>query len=150
MFSVCVHNIYSSVKLSDLFTVITGIPGVDLFIISKASSSAAQQGVPEVEKRAFMKGMKVLYVPDLSDVNEVLNPDAHYLIVPSRLAEDRLDYDELRRSMERGDKIVVSVSGSESTFSAKELGLGRPVHLGVASVLPPTASVAIILSHLFT
>lgn len=150
MLAVCVHNIYSSVKLSDVFTVVTCFPGIDLFIISKASSSAAQQGVPEVEKKAFIRGMKVLYVPDLNDVNEILNPDIHYLIVPSRLAEDSLDYNEVSRRVESGEKIVISVSGSESTFSAKELELGTPVHIGIESTLPPAASIAIILSRLFT
>ena len=150
VFAICVHNIYSSVKLSDAFTVVNNFPGVDLFIISKASSSAAQQGVPEVEKKAFIKGMKVLYIPDLRDVNEILNPDIHYLIVPSRLSKETLNYKDILDRIGRGEKVVISVSGSEATFSAKEMELGTPVHIGIEGTLPPAASIAIILSHIFT
>ncbi len=149
MLAICVHNIYSSVKLGDVFTVVSGFPGVDLFIISKASSSAAQQGVPDVEKKAFVRGLRVLYVPDLRDVNEVLKPDIHLLVVPSRLADEPIDIPDLRRRLGEGQRVVVSVSGSEASFSAKEMELGRPVHIGLEEILPPAASIAIILSRLF-
>ena len=149
MLAVCVHNIYSSVKLSDVFNVVSNFPGVDLFIISKASSSAAQQGVPDVEKKAFIKGLRVLYVPDIRDVNEVLEPDAHYLVVPRRVAEAEFDVDGIKSRLSKGEKIIISVSGSEATFTAKELENGTPVHIGVDGIMPPAASIAIILSRLF-
>ncbi len=147
--ALCVHNIYSSVKLGDVFSVVSSFPQVDLFIISKASSSAAQQGVPEVEKRAFLRGMRVLYVPDLRDVIDVFNPDMHLMIVPMRVAEDQIDLNSVREALEEGKRVLVSIGGSESTFTAKELEYGTPVHIGLENILPPAATAAIILSNLF-
>jgi len=149
MLVVVVHNIYSSVKLSEVFDVILSFPEVDLFVVSKASSSAAQSGVPETEKKAFMKGRRVLFIPDINDVNELLRPDLHLMIVPKRLAKEKLSIKDIRKMLDGGKTIAISIAGGDSTFTLKELENGKPVHIGFDDILPPAATMGIILYSLF-
>ena len=149
MLGISIHNIYSSVKLSEFGDVIFIFPEVDLLIISKASSSAAQSGVPEVEKKAFLKDRRVLYVPDLKDINQLLKPDLHYLIVPKRLSEQHINYKEIREWLKSGKTIIISISGGDTTFTLKELENGTPVNIGVDEIIPPSAVAAVILFNLF-
>ena len=149
MLVVVVHNIYSSVKLSEVFDVVLSFPEVDLFVVSKASSSAAQSGVPETEKKAFMRGRRVLFVPDINDVNELLRPDLHLMVVPKRLAKEKLVVNDIRRMLDEGKTIVVSIAGGDSTFTLKELEAGKPVHIGFDDILPPSATLGVILYSLF-
>ncbi len=149
MLVVVVHNIYSSVKLSEVCDVVISFPEVDLFVVSKASSSAAQSGVPETEKKAFLKSRRVLYVPDINDVNELFKPDIHYMIVPRRLGKNRLVFEDVKRLLDEGKTVVISISGGDSTFTLKELETGTPVHIGFNEIIPPSATIGIILYNLF-
>lgn len=144
-----VHNVYSSVKLSEVTDLVFAFPEVDLFVISKASSSAAHSGVPDAEKKAFMKGKRVLYIPDLSDINELFSPDFHFMVVPKKLSRGHLDFDEVRKFLKLDKEVVISVSGGDSTFTLRELEAGTPVDIGFDDILPPSACLAIILYNLF-
>jgi len=145
MLIIAVHDVHSAVKLVDAARVAFSL-GADLFVISKATSSAAQSGAPEVEKMAFKEGKKVLYVPDISDVIELVSPDVSYMIVPKRLSEEPLNINEIRELLEDGKKVLLSFSGGTVSFSLKELEYGKPVYLkDIDEVLPPAALIAIVL-----
>ena len=148
MFAIIIHNIYSNVKLSEVLEVVLAFPEVDILVISKASSAAAQSGVPEAEKKAYIKGRKVLYLPDLSDVQEVLNLDKLYLIVPDKLSSKKLDFKELTKEIKKS-RIGIAISAGDTTFSSRELELGIPVNINLDEILPPAAYVGIILYNLF-
>ena len=149
MFAVAVHNIYSSVKLQEVSEVILAFPEVDIFIMSRAYSTAAQSGVPDVEKKLFTSGRKVLYLPDIGDINEVLSPDYHYMIVPTRMSEKKIDVEYIRRIIRGDGRVVISVSGGDTPFTLKELEYGEPVNIGIDRHIPPAASIAIILAKIF-
>jgi len=145
MLVVAVHDVHSAVKLVDAARVAFEL-GADLFVISKAASSAAQSGVPEIEKMAFKENKRVLYVPDIPDILELISPDVHYMVVPKRLSETPLDISEVASALKEGKKVLISVSGGTVAFSLKELEYGKPVYLeGVDEVLPPAAVIAIVL-----
>jgi SpoU rRNA methylase family enzyme len=123
--------------------------GADLVVVSKETSSAAQSGVPEIEKMAFKEGRRVLYVPDIADAVELLSPDVNYMFVPKRLSETPIDYGEVARLLDEGKKVMLSFSGGTVAFALKELEFGKPVYIeGIDEVFPPSALVAITLYSL--
>jgi SpoU rRNA methylase family enzyme len=143
-----IHNSYSSVKLVDAARVCLLFDS-DLIVISKATSSAAQTGVPEVEKLAFKRGGKVLYVPDLIDAIELLGPDKFYMVVPKRLGKEKLDFNLLKEELSSDLKVMIGVSGGHTSFSLKELENGYPVYIDdIDENLSPSAVFAIILYSL--
>ncbi len=144
MFVFIVHNIYSNVKLNEVIDVYLSFPIVDLLVISKASSAAAQTGVPEAEKRAYLRGRRILYLPDLTDVREVLKLDKLYLIVPYKIPSTPLDFERLAEEI-KSIRIGIAIPAGDSTFTARELELGEPVNIGVDEILPPAAYAGIIL-----
>lgn len=148
MLAILVHDVYSAVKLVDAAKVAFTL-GVDLFVISKATSSAAQSGVPEIEKMAFKEGKRVLYVPDIPDALELLEPDVHIMIVPKKLSEQPLDIINIKELLREGKKVLISVSGGAAAFSLKELENGEARYIeDINSILPPAAIIAIILYYL--
>jgi len=149
MLAIIIHDIYSSVKLNEVMDIILAYPEVDIFIVSKATSSAAQTGVPEVEKKAFLRGKRVLYIPDLKDAIELLNLDKLYLIVPEKLSKNRINFDSLKTEI-KSKRIGIAISAGDASFTSRELDLGEPVGLGLDSLFPPAAYAAIILYNLFS
>ncbi len=148
MLVVVLHDVYSSVKLSEAVDVILEFGEVDLFVVSKAVSAAAQSGVPEAEKRIFQRGRRMLFVPDLKDLFEILPISRRYFFVPSRLSADRFDPARVSEELGKGSVALV-FSGGEASFSKKELELGTPVTLGFGSVMPPAVEMGIALYSLF-
>ena len=148
MLAVIVHNIYSSVKLMEAVDIYLEFPEVDILVVSKAVSSAAQSGVPEAEKKAYLRGRKVLYVPDLKDAVEVLSLDKLYLVVPKRLSDEFFDPSKIRKELD-GGRVGIAVSGGDTTFSSHELELGSKITLGFKDILPPSPLLSIILYQLF-
>lgn len=47
------------------------------------------------------------------------------------------------------NRIGIAISGSDSSFTAKEMELGVPVDIGIDELLPPSAYAAIFLYNLF-
>ncbi len=148
MLAIVLHNIYSSVKLVEAVDVFLEFPEVDIFVVSKAVSSAAQSGVPEAEKKAYLRGKKVLYVPDLKDVIEILNLSKLYLIVPRRLANDMFNPMEIKNEIDK-NRIGIAFTGGDTAFTSNELSLGIPVTLGFKNILPPSSLIALVLYQLF-
>ncbi len=148
MLAIIIHNIYSSVKLMEAVDVYLEFPEVDILVVSKATSSAAQSGVPEAEKKAYIRGRRILYIPDLKDVLELLKLDRLYLVVPNRLSKNFIDFDRVREEISKY-RVGIAFSGGDTTFSKNELGLGDVVTLGFRDILPPVSLISIVLYSLF-
>jgi len=148
MLAIIVHNIYSNVRLNEFIDVTLAFPEVDVIVVSKASSVAAQSGVPEAEKKAFLRNRRFLYLPDLNDSVEILNLSKLYLLVPTKLAIMSVDFKAFKEEVLK-NRIGIAISGSDSSFTAKEMELGVPVDIGIDEFLPPSAYAAIFLYNLF-
>ncbi len=148
MLVVVLHDVYSTVKLSEVIDLILEFNEVDLFVVSKAVSSAAQSGVPEAEKRIFQRGRRMLFIPDLKDLKELLPVEEMFLFVPKGLADERFDPEKVR-SLLNSKAVALAFSGGESSFSKRELSLGTPVTLGFRDIVPPASEMAIVLYSLF-
>ena len=148
MLALIIHNVYSSVKLVEAVDVFLEYPEVDILVVSKAVSSAAQSGVPEAEKKAYLRGRKVLYVPDLKDAVEVLGLDKLYLIVPKRLGKTVFNPEVIRKEIEDG-RVGLVFTGGDMAFTSTELSLGEPVTLGFKDLLPPSSLIAVSLYLLY-
>ncbi len=148
MLALIIHNVYSSVKLVEAVDVYLEYPEVDILVVSKAVSSAAQSGVPEAEKKAYLRGRKVLYVPDLKDAVEVLNLDKVYLIVPRRLSKTFFDPDVIRKEAVE-NRVGLVFTGGDMSFTSAELSLGEPITLGFKELLPPSSLIAVSLYLLY-
>ncbi len=117
------HDVHSVAKLTEIYKVVKAFD-VDLFVISRAQGGAAQSGIPEINVRAFMDGIKLLVVPDLKDAIELLKPER--VIILSSRAEKPLE------RLEKGDMLVVT--GTEPDVSKYdsigELRYVEPKELG--------------------
>jgi len=148
MLALIIHNVYSSVKLVEAVDVYLEFPEVDILVVSKAVSSAAQSGVPEAEKKAYLRGRKVLYVPDLKDAVEVLGLEKLYLVVPKRLSKSVFDPEAIRREA-KDERIGLVFTGGDMAFTSSELSLGEPITLGFKDLLPPSSLIAVSLYLLY-
>ena len=148
MLAIIVHNVYSSVKLIEAVDIFLEFPEADIFVVSKATSSAAQTGVPEAEKKAYIRGRRVLYIPDLKDAIDILGLEKLYLIVPERLGKEYFKADKVMEEA-RNSKIGIAFSGGDTAFTSSELSLGYPVTLGFKDILPPAPLMAIVLYSLY-
>ena len=136
------HNITSSQRLIDFAKIVFNL-GVEKLVITKASGTAAQVGIPEVGKLAFKVSKSLLILPDLKDSIELLKPSSVYLISSS--ARDEINIETLRSKAEE-DTMLIVFSGIESGFSKIEQSLGNYVKIPKLSQdLGPEAEAAILL-----
>ena len=130
------HNITSSQKLIDFSKLAFNIKYIKYLIITKAGGTAAQSGIPEVNKIAFKLNKPFLVLPELKDAIELLQPDITLLI--SQYAEKPLDFLKL----EKYKKIFVVFSGLEgSGFNKIEQSLGE--HVKVLEEVPELGAISL-------
>ncbi|MDN5358435.1 MAG: hypothetical protein PWP76_278 [Candidatus Diapherotrites archaeon] len=99
------HDVHSVAKLQEIAKIVFAYDNVDLFVISRPQGAAAQTGVPEIHLAAAKRGKKILIVPDLKDVVELLKPKNVFII--TKKAEKEFDPAEV------GDGDMVVVAGTE-------------------------------------
>jgi len=116
------HNVFSPQRLIESARTVYGL-GYRVFIVTKASGSAAQVGVPEAQKLALKLGKSLIYLPDLPDAIEMLKPDHTILVVPKRFAKEPLT----SFLKDAGGRILVVFGGSDPGLSRRELEMGLPV-----------------------
>ena len=117
------HWVFSQQKVVEAARTVYGL-GYNVFVVTKASGSAAQVGVPEAQKLAMKLGKGFFYLPDLPDAVEVFEPSLVILLVPPKYAEATLDPDEIKNAH---GKVMVVVGGAEPGLSKRELELGKAV-----------------------
>ena len=144
---IVLHNVHSASKTIETAQVVYGL-GFPNFVVSKAEGSSAQSGVPDANRLAIRMKQNFMVLPDLKDVLEVLNFDYALLVTSPKLVKEHVDLDQLSQRTQSGEKIAIIVSGSNSSFSRKEMDLGECKSLEAEVDIGPSGSTAIILYSL--
>ena len=141
---VVLHNVHAVSKVMETAQVVYGL-GFLNFIVSKAEGSAAQTGVPESNRLAMKMKGSFAVLPDLSDVLEMLDVDRPIMITSPVLVKERVNPDAITKRIRNGERIVIVLSGSNSSFSRKEMDMGDCVSLEARVDIGPAGSAAIVL-----
>ena len=144
---VVLHNVHSASKTVETAQVVYGL-GFSNFVVSKAEGSAAQAGVPDANRLAMRMKQNFMVLPDIKDVLEVLSIERPLLITSPVLTKERLDLDQLAEQAQSGERMVIILSGSNSSFSRKEMDLGETRSLDARVDIGPSGTAAIILHSL--
>ncbi|WP_456371497.1 RecB-family nuclease [Methanocaldococcus sp.] len=117
---ICLHNTYSAKQVEEFGRIAYGFD-INTIIITKATASAAQSGVPTLHKMAYKLGKNVLFFEELDDAIEVLRPEKVFLIGNKNICEEKLNFDEV------GKNDLIVFCGASTGFTKLELekGLGR-------------------------
>jgi SpoU rRNA methylase family enzyme len=141
---VVLHNVHSASKIVETAQVVYGL-GLSNFVVSKAEGSAAQAGVPDANRLAMKMKKNFMVLPDLKDVLEVLSIEHPLLVTSPVLTRERLDFDQLSERAKSGERIAIMLSGSNSSFSRKEMDLGECRCLDARVDIGPSGTAAIVL-----
>ena len=144
---VVLHNVHSASKTIETAQVVYGL-GFPNFVVSKAEGSAAQSGVPDANRLAIRMQQNFMVLPDLRDVLEVLNIEQSLFITSPKLVKEHVDLNQLAEQTNTGKRTAIVVSGSNSSFSRKEMDLGDCKSLDAEVDIGPSGSAAIILYSL--
>ncbi len=144
---VVLHNVHSASKTVETAQVVYGL-GFSNFVVSKAEGSAAQAGVPDANRLAMKMKQNFMVLPDIKDVLEVLNIEHPILVTSPVLTKERLDLEQLSEKAKSGERIAIMLSGSNSSFSRKEMDLGECCSLDARVDVGPSGTAAIILYSL--
>ncbi|MFW9768268.1 MAG: RecB-family nuclease [Candidatus Thorarchaeota archaeon] len=144
---VVLHNVHSASKTIETAQVVYGL-GFPNFVVSKAEGSAAQAGVPDANRLAMKMKSNFMVLPDLKDVLDVLKIEHPVFIVSPVLVKERLDFAKLSETVKSGERIGIFLSGSNSSFSRKEMDLGDCHSLDARVDIGPSGTAAIILHSL--
>jgi SpoU rRNA methylase family enzyme len=144
---VVLHNVHSASKTIETAQVVYGLDFPN-FVVSKAEGSAAQAGVPDANRLAMKMKNNFMVLPDLKDVLEVLKIEHPLIITSPVLVKERLDFAELSKKVKSGERIGICLSGSNSSFSRKEMDLGECRSLDARVDIGPSGTAAIILHSL--
>lgn len=121
---VVLHNVHAVSKVMETAQVVYGL-GFQNFVVSRAEGSAAQTGVPDANRMAIRMKRTFMVLPSLQDVIELLEVERPLLVVSPVLTRERLDLAELSKTANSDKKTVIVLSGSNSSFSRKEMDLGE-------------------------
>lgn len=117
------HNVYSQQRVIEVAKVAYGL-GYRVFVVTKASGSAAQVGIPEAQKLALKLDRALIYLPDLPDAIELLKPEKVFLVLTRKYAPTPIS----EAVKDVSGKMLVVFGGAEPGLSKKELELGVAVH----------------------
>ncbi len=141
---IVLHNVHSASKTVETAQVVYGL-GFSNFVVSKAEGSAAQAGVPDANRLAMKMKCNFMVLPDLKDVLEVLKIEHPLMITSPVLVKERLDFAGLSERMKSGERVAVILSGSNNSFSRKEMDLGECRSLEARVDVGPSGTAAIVL-----
>ena len=141
---IVIHNIYSIAKLYEAARISYGF-GVKTFIISKAVGSAAQEGVPEVQKLALRMNRNLLYLADLDDVITILKPDHTYIIVKKERADIQFNPHDIAKALINGKKVALIFGGAEPGLTKKDIEKGTPIYIELADDIGSLGQLSICL-----
>jgi SpoU rRNA methylase family enzyme len=144
---VVLHNVHAVSKVIETAQVVYGL-GFHNFVVSRAEGSAAHAGVPEANRFAIKMKRNFMVFPDLQDVIEILNTGKPLLVVSPKLTKNRVVLDEIQQRAVSGDRLVIVLTGSSSSFSRKEMDLGECSSLDSEIDIGPAGTAAVILHHI--
>lgn len=144
---VVLHNVHAVSKVMETAQVVFGL-GFPNFMVSKAEGSAAQTGVPESNRLALKMKGSFAVLPDLRDVLEMLDVEKPIMITSPVLVKERANAGEMAKRIRDGERVVIVLSGSNSSFSRKEMDMGHCVCLEARVDIGPAGSAAIVLHEI--
>jgi len=118
------HNVFSPQRVVEAARIVYGL-GYDVLVVTKASGSAAQLGVPEAQKIALRENKTLIYLPDLPDAVDLLKPSHVLLVVPPRFSAKEL----LKALGDLQGRVLIVFGGAEPGLTKRELEMGLPVHI---------------------
>lgn len=137
------HNVFSVEVVRQFAKICYGL-GFKTAVISRPTGAAAQAGVPEAQKLALKKGRILVVLSGVEDVVELFKPLSLIFITPKKYAKDQFDVECIVSELEKGS-IAIVFGGSEPGISAKEMELGKPMHINVEDDLGPLGFASITL-----
>ena len=144
---VVLHNVHAVSKVMETAQVVYGL-GFRNFVVSRAEGSAAQTGVPDANRMALRMKRTFMVLPSLQDVIELLEVERPLLVVSPVLTRERLDLAELSKTVNSDKRTVIVLSGSNSSFSRKEMDLGECKSLDAHIDIGTAGTASIILYSL--
>lgn len=141
---VILHNVHAVSKVVETAQVVYGL-GFANYIVTKAEGSAAQTGVPDANRLAIKMSGSFMVLPDLADALELLGVYKPFLLASPVLTDKRVETDTLIDHLKSVGRVVIVVSGSNSSFSRKEMDLGNCVSLDAKVDIGPAGTVAVVL-----
>ena len=121
------HN-FSSVNYCREFAKIALGLGARDIVLSKASGTAATNGVPIAQKLAHAKKANLLYLQDIDDSIELCQPDEIYLFIKKPFSKDNFDPVKLANTYKEGKTILLIFGGAEPGLTKQELDKGNSVY----------------------
>lgn len=112
-----IHNPTSVQKLLDAVKVSLGF-GVRTIVVTKATGTAAQQGIPEAFRLVLKAGASLIVLPDIKDAVELLRPDFVYFL--GTRGEPMGDV---------GGRALLVVHAADQQFMPSEINLGKQVRV---------------------
>jgi SpoU rRNA methylase family enzyme len=131
-------------KVVETAQVVYGL-GFSNYVVSKAEGSAAQTGVPEANRIAMKMKGSFMILPDLRDVLELLEVETPVMITSPVLTKDRVDISNLAERTKSGERLIIVLSGSTSSFSRKEMDMGQCFSLEARVDIGPAGTASVIL-----
>ncbi|NWF97176.1 MAG: exonuclease [Candidatus Thorarchaeota archaeon] len=141
---VVLHSVHSVYRVVETAQVVYGL-GFPTLAISKAEGSAAQTGIPEANRLALKMKRSFMVLPDLPDVIEALGVDRPLMITSPMLTKERVDFNTLAQEVKSGQRVMIALCGTSSSFSRKEMDLGECRSLDAVVDIGPVGSAAVIL-----
>ena len=141
---VILHNTHAVSKVVETAQVVYGL-GFTNYIVTKAEGSAAQTGVPEANRIAMKMNGSFMILPDLKDALELLDIERPMMIASPVLVKDRIDISSIAGHIKSGERLVIVLSGSTSSFSRKEMDMGKCFSLEARVDIGPAGTASIIL-----
>jgi len=141
---VALHNVHSVQRVIEMAKICYGL-GISTLVISKAVGTAAQTGVPEAQKIAMRMGKKLIFVPDIQDVIDLLKPDEILLFAPKPYGREPFNPKEVAEKALMGQLMLLVFGGLEPGLSSRELSLGRAVYVETQSPIGSIGTAAIAL-----
>ena len=145
---VAIHNVTGIQKIKEYTQILLGFQ-IKTVIISKAVGSAAMSGVPQAQKLVFKKGGNLLYVEDIPDIIELLNPDVMYVVAPQPYAKHKFNPEEFAQKLKEKNKILLIFGGSDPGLSKRELEFGIDTYLEIPADIGTIGTAAIILYQIY-
>ncbi len=143
---VAIHNVTGIQKIKEYTQVLVGFK-IRTVIISKAAGSAAMSGVPQAQKLIFQQGGNLLYVEDIPDIIDLINPDEIYVIAPHPYAKNKFDPELIVQKLKdpKKPKILLIFGGSEPGLSKRDLDFGTDIYLETPADIGTIGTAAIML-----
>jgi len=127
---IVLHNVHSVQRVTDIVKVVKEFKNiVSALIITKAIGAAAQSGVPEAFKIAFKENLKVIYLQDLNDIVELVNPEKIYLVTPLSPQENISSIQDVISDIRENKRVILVFCGIDTGFTRSELKIGKPLFI---------------------